>query len=110
MHWSGAYRILQERISGEIRERLNDRNRSRAEDADKERVESSFVMKGQRADMAQLDCIQWTINAFRRSNEMSLSGTLERTMGFLFASAHQVPPVGARSNEINGGMTHTTSS
>ncbi|CAD6591006.1 MAG: hypothetical protein ASARMPREDX12_004887 [Alectoria sarmentosa] len=72
-------RFLQERISREIRERLS--SQSRAEEADKE----------------QLDCIQWTINAFRRSNEMSLTGTLERSMGFLFASAHQVPPLVASS-------------
>lgn len=44
MHWSGACRFLQERISREIRERLS--NQSRAEEADKEQVESnSFVLE-----------------------------------------------------------------
>ena len=39
MHWSGACRVLQERISCEIRERLSSQNC--AEDADKEQVGSN---------------------------------------------------------------------
>lgn len=44
MHWSGACRSLQERISREIRERLS--GQSCAEDPDEEQVESNgFVIE-----------------------------------------------------------------
>lgn len=79
MHLSGACKKLQERIPLEVRERL------------------SCQSSGGDADREPLDCIQWIINAFRRSNEMSVAGTMERTMGLLFASAHQVPPLVASS-------------
>ena len=42
MHWSGAYRLLQKRISHEIRERLN--RQDCAEDADQEQVESNTLV------------------------------------------------------------------
>jgi len=41
MYWSGAYRILQERIYYEIRERLS--RQDGAKDAHKEQVESNHI-------------------------------------------------------------------
>ncbi|KAM0794867.1 cytochrome P450 [Usnea florida] len=79
MNWSGACAFLQKRVTREIEERLSSQKCSKD------------------ADVEQLDCIQWTIDAFRRINEVNVAGTLQRTMGFSFASAHQVPPIVASS-------------
>lgn len=107
MHWSGAYKTLQERVLCEVNERLSSRNG--AEDADKEYVglkASSYSRH--RTDQTQLDCIQWTINAYRRSNAMVISGVLGRIKGFLFAGNHQIAPVGAHSDQIIRGLTNKT--
>lgn len=39
---------------------------------------------------AKTDCIQWLINASRKSHEPSVTEITQKTMGFVFAAAQQV--------------------
>lgn len=94
MHWSGAYKTLHERVSCEIRERLSSYGRD--EHANTENVGLKVPScKKYGTNSTQLDCIQWTIDAYRNTKTMSVTGVLERVIGFLFASHHQVTPVSA---------------
>lgn len=99
MNWSGAYKSLQERVTCEIHERLS--SHSRDESANKESVGLTVPSRKEDGnDLTQLDCIQWTIDAYRITKTMSVTGVLERVIGFLFASHHQVTPVSARCTKM----------
>ena len=87
MRWSGASRKLERRVSSLVEERLRP---------------LAIQMESEKP----LDCIQWMIDAAKKQKHqehVDVRRITQRTLGFLFAAAHQTPMVSNQSpNKISG--------